>query len=511
MSGNRKSSGNELPFDALLQATASELPPPAATVDRISPWKKAVKQILFGLALTTIIFEFGILSYIPPLCGQLLLLLGFRTLRRENRHFKAGYLFAIATLVIRFAGLILNATFWSSLDPLAQYLRFLSYGMIILVIGITVSLRNGLAAVQRKSSVPVDTGNATALIVWYVGLNLSALLLGAARDHPGTVLHSLPITIATTVLMIIYVCILYSFYRQSTALLEISGYVIEPAPVKISSKKLGLGLFSFLFILMTIVYLSFNQYPMEWTAVDPAEHTQVENIKEELRTLGFPDKLLDAMTTEDILICEGVKSIESIGSGKRPLNDGRTVVEKGDGYINISTVYDVYELEITTVAVQLAKERQWKFFYYFEWLIDPKIYRTDAICIHPVCANEEFFLPAGELTGRLLYDRGDTTYTADYYRIGPSLYERQGFNPVLSSDWFATFSFPIIGKNYRGYLSYEAELNTHHWTNLDTWLYYFHPKHWLQYPMIPVDSSNVTKTDFHFIFFGDDLSVNKPE
>ena len=57
----------------------------------VSPWRKAMVQVLWGLGLTAITFNFLGLNYILPSLGCALMLLGFRTLRGANRHFRLAY------------------------------------------------------------------------------------------------------------------------------------------------------------------------------------------------------------------------------------------------------------------------------------------------------------------------------------------------------------------------------------------------------------------------------------
>lgn len=472
MSGNNINSGNELSLDVLLQATVSELPPSDDTVKEVSPWNHAVGQLLLGLALTTIKLEFLMLNYLLPVIGLCLLLLGFRSLRRENRHFCVGYAFTIMYTVLSFVSLSLNATIWRTLDPLAQILPFMSVPGVLLNIGIVVCIRNGFASVQRTIGASVDNGNGTALVVWYIVLSLAAIVTTTVEEYIGSFENFILMSLCTGTLLIVYICILISFCRQSVKMMECSGYMIKPAPVRLASKDFCKVVVGILLFMVTVVYAFFNRYPVRWDEVKENEHANVQEIKSELLSLGIPEPLLDAMTVDDILVCEDAVWVD-VDEGELSL--------KGD---------ERDAMFISTVSVKLAEGNEWRFFYYFEWLTGPDYYRTDAIWILPVYMYETCFRPIGEIgnaSGRVLYDRKGVTYQADYYHCTYSPVDfsyRDGIS--VRPDIVAGFSFPRVGENYRGYITYSAEQISDVF-RMNTWFSYYTPSGLLQYPMVPSD------------------------
>ena len=72
---------DDLRFDALLTEGAGALLP----APDVSPWRTAMSCIMGGIALKTLTLQILYLHYILPTLGCILLVLGFRTLRRENR------------------------------------------------------------------------------------------------------------------------------------------------------------------------------------------------------------------------------------------------------------------------------------------------------------------------------------------------------------------------------------------------------------------------------------------
>ena len=85
-------------FEALLARSGPDTPPEEIVAD-VTPWRRAMNRILFGMALCAITLNFWSLNYILPAIGTVLLLLGFRALRRENRWL--GGCFAVRGIQIR--------------------------------------------------------------------------------------------------------------------------------------------------------------------------------------------------------------------------------------------------------------------------------------------------------------------------------------------------------------------------------------------------------------------------
>lgn len=70
-------------FEAMLGAGLPDLPP-EGIVEEVTPWKRAWNRVLVGMALSTVTLNFWLLDTILPAVGVVLMLLGFRSLRREN-------------------------------------------------------------------------------------------------------------------------------------------------------------------------------------------------------------------------------------------------------------------------------------------------------------------------------------------------------------------------------------------------------------------------------------------
>ena len=61
-------------FEALLAQSVDELPPEEIVAD-VTPWRRAMERVLFGLALCMVTLNFWCLNYLLPAIGTVLLLL----------------------------------------------------------------------------------------------------------------------------------------------------------------------------------------------------------------------------------------------------------------------------------------------------------------------------------------------------------------------------------------------------------------------------------------------------
>ena len=120
---------NDREFDALLESAAPELPPDDVARD-VTPWRRAIGNILGGSALCSITLNFFCLNYLLPTIGVILQLLGFRPLRRENRWFRACWLLAVLRAALFLPCIVLNATIYSNAVYASSVGTALTYAML---------------------------------------------------------------------------------------------------------------------------------------------------------------------------------------------------------------------------------------------------------------------------------------------------------------------------------------------------------------------------------------------
>lgn len=440
-------------FDALLKDSLPDLPPEDVVAD-VTPWKKAMNRVLTGLGLTSITLNFLYLDYILPAIGMVLLLLGFRALRRENRWFGTCFGITLLRAVYLFANLILNSTILQEQVHAAPQMIVLTGIDLALLFVEFFCIWGGFRAVQRKADLPPHAGGAVALMVWYGILCLLALV-----GYVGLILG--------VVMIVVYICIICSLRKLSGELDE-AGYTIRPAPVRLEDGTVALAITILLVGGCICGWLFGGSYPMEWTPVDAEEHSGAAEIKSELLELGVPDYVVNDLAAEDLAACDGALRAV-VETCDEPLNNDKQKI-----------------LHITGVAVELPGERErWMVIQHFLWEENPGFYGTESIQLWPAYQDSDGWRAGGAVTGRVLYDKNGQTYSAPYWFLGEQTFASDSifWGQQTSSDVFAAFSMPNSGENHRGYVAYPIEATQDGYL-ISGWFNYTHQRVGIQYPAV---------------------------
>lgn len=454
---------NDRDFDAMLSQSVSELPPDDITED-VTPWRRAMNRILFGFALCVITIKILGLNYILPAVGMVLLLLGFRTLRRENGWFAACFVIAVLRAVDFFADFILSSTIYKS-EILTPDIQSIDTAVVIALLLVQIlCFWRGLCAVKRKAGLPPTAGAAFAFFVWYVLGVLAALM-------------QLEGLIIVGVLLISYIFIIVNLCKLSKVLDE-AGYTVKPAAVKVTDLCIVIVIAVVVVIGCVAGYIFGSSYDMDWKPEKAAATDKTQEIRAHLAELGFPEDVLNDLTAEDIAACEGA---EDVG------------IEVYDGYENGDTKWD---MRTTNIAVKLSGEQdKWIVIHHFEWNSNPGFYGTEAIKVRPAYQRRndqtDDLYSGGNFTGRVLYDKGGKTYASPYYWLGEKTYISAFFLDAGQTkiEPFAAFSMPSDGEKCRGYIAYSMvgrdDLDydkTNH--SFSSFAVYTHQWDWLRYPVI---------------------------
>lgn len=476
MNKTKWESMNENEFDAMLENSVSELLS-KEIVAEVTPWKKAMNQVLIGMVLTTITLNFLGLNYIFPAIGIVLSLLGLRSLRNENSWFKYCFIITVIRSIYLFSTLILNTTIYQSAAYASPIMVVLNIVNIVLVFIQLFCFSQGLRAVQLKAALPFRIGGAVALMVWYALICLLAFI-----QYRGLII--------IFAIVLCYFLIIRSLYKLSKEIDE-AGYSIQPAKIRVSSQSIVILIVIFLLIACGCGYYFGSSYPMNWQVVDSDDHLKVKDSKEKLIKLGFPEYVLNDLSVNDIVSCEGAIQIV-VDVHDYPFNKGRKVIRKeveetdnGEEELIIHDIeYDVKELRITGVAVQIPSDKeQWIIFHHFLWTTNPGFYGTESIKLWPAYHHGEGWMSAGDVSGRVLYDDRGETFVAPYYFLGNKTFTSNSifWGDRTSTDIFATFSMQRNGQNYRGYVAYPITEMIDGYI-IDSWVNYTHQQSWFQYP-----------------------------
>lgn len=462
---------NEKNFDKRL--AESIIPSPDDTIiDSISPWKKSFYRIVAGLVLTTCTINIYILNFLLPLIGCILLVLGFRSLRKENRYFAICYIISLIKICINTAFTIADTTIYHSVIDEFFYENLLfgalaSLPTLLLLIFLCAAIR----ATKSKSRLYYRyKGADICIIVWYCILILISCVTSQVDIITG---------LAVTLSYILIVIFLILMLRE----MGFAGYTVTPAAVKIPDSKIVTAYSVIVIIGALVGTVFFTQHRMEWKPYAETADAQVISIKKDLVKLGIPEYILNDLTDEDILACANAEDVV-FEQTDRPMNSGRKVTEVKTIY-NTSyvthTVYDVKELRMTNIAVQIPGEtRTWRIIRHFHWVVQPHSFMTEAISAFDEIPDTFGFGRSSDISGRLLYNKNNTAYTADF----PIITDYKNEESNNGVNFTAGFSFPRSGDNQRGYIAYTISNVDEEFEGVmvSEWLNYVHQKGFFMYP-----------------------------
>lgn len=424
MTDRQWSSLNEQEFDCLLEQSLPPLPPNDVAAE-VDPGREALTRVLLGIALTHVTVQFLSLHYILPLAGAILMLLGFRTLRRENRWFSACWWVSVSRTALTLFQYALYST------PLRVELAGTRFETLFAA---SVFLLEGsrylffwlaLRSVRRKAGLTPGAWSAAALVPWYAGAAVMARYSAGDRR-------------AAFTMAVLYVIILYVLLRIPRDL-DGAGYVLSPTPIRRSDRAVTLSLLAVLAAGLLCGFLFLERYPMDWDPVSAEENASVTEVKAHLRALGLPEDILNDLTGEELLACAGAVRVLT-ETEEQTLRKHRGAA-----------------LRAVSAAIELPDGR-WTVIYHFRWANAPGFHGTQCLSLSSMSDTPNASVGVEEVTGRLLCEVDGQTRTADYHssEVGSVDIPFDGHTLPGTQGWF-TFSFPEEGTDLRGYLLYTVE------------------------------------------------------
>lgn len=461
---------DDLRFDQMLRENASALPPAMAEVN---PWREAMWLVLWGMGLTTITFNFLYLDMILPALGGILLVLGFRTLRQENRALQWCWRLSIAIASVRSASFALAAL------PV-DVKNVPAYAVMAMTFALYCCLWRGMVGVSRAAGAEKPAAPAAgALVIFYAVICVLAFM-------------ELSGWLAVLPLLIAYIVILRNLVKLARSLAD-TGYAIHAAPVRLPSAAVLWGYLGLTLAAVLLAMFLGQRYPMNWQVRDDAP--QDETIRVELLDLGFPEQVLDDLTAEEAAHMSGAVKVyteteplyedytyrevtTSVWNEDPPPRWEYSSAEKQpDGsYRYTYRVYDLYEGFVTHVVVLVEEAgRQRAVVLHHVTIGQPDVAcRSECIELWPMWqGNEESWSPGGWYSGRLLCEKDGQSYAADFYSVESGSYETTNiFGTTQNTGMIAEWSRMDHSGNVRAYLLYDAEMLTPELPSLYSWCNY---------------------------------------
>lgn len=411
-----------------------------------SPWRGALKQVCWGLALWSITLDVFYLNFLLPTLGIVLLWLGLRSLRRQNTPFRVGY---ALSWVLSLHHVLLMAVLATPATQNDFLLLGLGWFGSLVTWGVYLSLWLGLRGVFRQAQLPPKTRAAGWLVVCY------GLLMGIGVLSLNWLVFVLPF-------LLVWILLLVGLYRTHRSL-DQAGYAVHPAPVRISNgwaAATWLGIT----VLAAVVALSLSLHlPLQ--GVRPFTlNTQQSQARTQLEQLGFPSDLLALLPDEQVAQLEGATQVQ-------------VTTQTGS-----AEYADLSKLSMDIVEVVLTQTGDIRVYAFFHWDTPPKQRMLEGLYLIPNVHELSIPLSIGKLQGMLFWDEGNQTFQAPLGNLFTTPPEIQ-LTPSSQGFWNAdlTFSLPKDGENIRGYVTWTLYGFTTA-TNLNAKVVYLHQETPLLYP-----------------------------
>lgn len=448
--------GDDLRFDQMLREEAAALPPAMAVVD---PWRESMTLVLWGIGLTTITLNFFYLNLILPALGAILMVLGFRGLRRENRALGGCYGLSIALAGLRSAAAVLPAL------PVDTG-NVTGYGIAALTLALYVCLWRGMVGVSRAAGAERPTAPAAGWLVVFYG----ALF---ALAHVG-----LEGWLAVLPMLLLYIVILRALVKLSRSLADM-GYAIHAAPVGLPAAAVLWGYLGLTLAALLLAMFLCQRLPMDGQARDDAP--QDETVRAQLLALGFPERVLDDLTAEETAQMSGAVKVYTeeeplYGDDYREVTTEAQVEEEthpgwvSDGWYNRPDgrmcyryrVYEEVQSVMTHIAVEMPEEhgekRYW-LLHYLEYtlpLAEPRY--SEMLEVWKVEQLSAGWRPGSVCGGRLLWGEDSQPWTAAFYELTGATGQSSDFFGASFAQYTLTVRWtrPEHGENVRLYVLYDA-------------------------------------------------------
>ncbi len=426
-------SEKDLNFDQQMIDQLSDVTPPEEEIRKTNPWSKPIGFITWGFILTTWHLDFLHLRYILPTIGVILIFLGFRSLRNENKYFKIAWMLSILKLFLQLGDLVSVSTPLNILGYPEFTIGSVMVGFHQIVM--LLVFRAALKDASKKAGKLMEADPLLGASLW-----TAAAFLIALSPLSNSWLIFIPMVIC-------YILIVRSLFRIGGQL-DDTGYVLTNAPVRINNRTFGWTYF--LVALTTVIICStfYNHLQLEPQEYSPPEITEA---RQHLLDMDFPAEALGYLSNQDVTMLSDAVNVESFS--KLLMFDAKRV-EHREGFGSYKQITHTYEpgkknIEATTVYIEVPGNVVYVM-QYFTWKGGRPVWQDGILISGETEADDKQIISSG-----LFYSKRGTEYTADFPRLVCDQITRSTmfgtYYPVLIT---GALSYPFGAEDQGGYVLY---------------------------------------------------------
>ena len=424
--------GKDCNFDQQVIDRLSGLTPPEEEIRNINPWSKPIGFITWGFILTTLHLNFIYLQYILPTIGAILIFLGFRTLRNENKYFKTVWILSIVKPLLQLVNLVWVSTPLKTVDY-----PELAIGTVMLVFQIAMFLIFQAALKETFNKAGKSTEGAPLL--WASVWTVAAFLIALSPSSKSWFVF-IPMVVC-------YILIVRSLFRIGGQL-DDAGYVLTNAPVRISNRTIGRVYFLIALAIVMTCSAFYNHLKLEPQEYHLPETTEA---RQHLLDMEFPAEALQCLSDEDVTMLSRAVNVEVFS--KLLMFDPKKVEHREgfEGYTHITHTYEPGKknIESTTVYIEMPENVVYVM-QYFTWKGGWPVWQDGFLISGETKADDKQIVSSG-----LLYSKKGIRNTADFPRL---VCEKTTRNTMFGSDYSVliagALSYPFGSEDQGGYVLY---------------------------------------------------------
>lgn len=425
---------------------------------------ESIKKITIGFVFTIMTFNFLWLQYILPTIGAILLYIGFRDIRKENKSFNTGWIFSIINLGLHILNLIYVST---PLNTNSKNIGNIVFISTIFQITFLIIFRKGIKEMFGRKDIIIKKDPILRIIIWRITVVILAI------SELGQIwIISLPI--------IIYYFYIFRLLYKLSYDLEEKNTIDKNIIGGLNDKQILLGYLVICIFVVGLCCIFSNHIKLNSNEVVSINEFTTRNI---LIDKGVPVKIVKDIVDEDISKLNNILNIEVFKENLTfdyIINDIRRGIDFNDKESGRN-------LEATTIFIELKGNEMYAI-EYFNWGEEGP-YWQDGFSISNTW-------PLELISGRLLYDIEDVSYSSKIPRLRDGLVQSNDIFGANSQENKITgvINYPYKSKEQRGYVFYKINIQEGIITgaNIVNYMNYNHP---FRIPYEEVEKKNLMFSD----------------
>jgi hypothetical protein len=429
---------NDQEFEKNLIEKLEDFIPEERALKSVNPFSKPISYIVWGLIISSIQLDLLHLQYLLPNIGIVLILVGYRSIKNENKWFYRAWLLTIVTLVVLLLLYICLASPWLNDFEVGSY-SFM--GMLFSIV--FLCYRVAIFLIFRQAILTVYGNCGLKQPRDYLLLSTICIgLIGLMAFLPVNVSDML-VWMTSTLMIALFLVIVKTLFLVKDNL-GIVGYSIINASIRFGSRTVILSYIMITCILVGLVCYSTNHLKLEakeYIFPTPPSYTI-------LAEKGVPTNILQDLSAYNLVLLKDTVKVY-VTEEKMNFDMNLYIIGTEAQKALESKKYSKANMQVTTIFLLQSDESVYVI-EYFEWL-KGGAYWNDGFVIY---GQDNMEL----INGRLLYRLNNIDYFADIPRLKQGQVKIYDFShEIINIGITGGVSYPFNSQSQRGFILYKSK------------------------------------------------------